>query len=49
MTDLVMRQRDSHENVKEFVMTSLHIMPRPFVSQIMNANLKHEDKPETQT
>ena len=36
MTDLVMHQHDSHENVKEIVMTSPHAMPRP----IMNTNLK---------
>ena len=32
MNDLVMYQRDSCENVKEFVMTSPHIMPRAIVS-----------------
>ena len=49
MTDLVMRQRDSHENMKEFIMTSPHIMPHPIVSRIMNMNLKHEREPEMQT
>ena len=37
-----MCQCDSRENVKEFVMTSPHVMPHPIVSQITNANLKHE-------
>ena len=37
-----MRQHDSCENVKEFIMTSPHIMPRPIVSQIANANREHE-------
>ena len=31
-TDLVMYQCDSRENMKEFVMTSPHIMPHPIVS-----------------
>ena len=31
-TDLVMRQRDSHENTKEFVVTSPYAMPHPIVS-----------------
>ena len=47
MTDLVTYQRDSHENVKEFVVTSPHIMPHPIVSGITNANLKCEHEPET--
>ena len=46
MTDLVMYECDSHENVKEFVMTSPHIMPHPIISRIANANLKCEHKPE---
>ena len=31
-TDLVMCQCESHENVKEFVMTSSHVTPCPIVS-----------------
>ena len=46
MTDLVTYQYDSRENVKELIMTSPHIMPHPIVSQIVNANLKCECKPE---
>ena len=49
MTDLVTYQRDSCENVKEFVVMSPHIMPHPFVSQIANTNLKHECEPKMQT
>ena len=41
-----MYQRDSHENVKEFIVTSPHIMPRPIVSQNVNANLKSKPKNE---
>ena len=37
-----MRQRDSRENTKEFVVTSPHVMPRPIVSRIVNANPKCE-------
>ena len=37
-----MRQHDSHENAKEFVVTSLHVMPRPIVLQIANANCERE-------
>ena len=37
-----MHQRDSYENMKEFVMTSPHVMPHPIISQIVNANPKHE-------
>ena len=43
-TDLVTRQRDSRENVKEFVMTSPHVMPHPIVSGIVNMNPKCECK-----
>ena len=49
MTDLVTYQRDSRENVKEFIMTSPHVMPCLIISQIMNANLKCECEPEMQT
>ena len=44
-----MDQHDSHENAKEFVMTSPHIMPCPIVSQIANTNNEHECEPEMQT
>ena len=48
MTDLVTYQRDSHENVKEFVMMSPLIMPHPILSQIANANCQeHEPKMRT--
>ena len=47
MTDLVMYQHDSHENMKEFIVTSPHVMPHPIISQIVNANVKHECEPET--
>ena len=49
MTDLVTYQHDSHENMKEFIMTSPHVMPCPITSQIMNVNPKHECEPEIQT
>ena len=42
MTDLVMRQCDSRENVKDFVVMSPHVMPHPIISRIVNANLKCE-------
>ena len=41
-----MYQRDSHENVKEFL--SPHVMPHPIVSRITNMNLKCEHEPEMQ-
>ena len=44
---LVTYQRDSCENMKEFVLTSPHVMPHPIVSQIANANPKRECKHET--
>ena len=47
-TDLVMYQCDSHENVKEFVMMSPHVMLHPIVSRITNMNLKCEHEPEMQ-
>ena len=49
MTDLVMHQHDSHENVKEFIMMSPHVMPHPIVSQITNVNPKCEHEPEMQS
>ena len=49
MTDLVMCQCESFENVEEFFVTSPHITPHPLVSQITNANPKceheHQCKP----
>ena len=48
-TDLVMRQCDSSNNMKKFIMMSTHTMPCPIISQITNVNLKHEHEPETQT
>ena len=33
-TDLVTRQRDSRDNVKEFIVTSPHITPRPIISRL---------------
>ena len=42
-----MRQCDSCENVKEFVVMSPHIMPRPILSQIANANYEREREPVT--
>ena len=44
-----MCQCDTHENVKEFVVTSPHIMPRPIISRIANVNPKHEHEPKMQT
>ena len=35
---LVTYQRDSCENVNEFILMSPHVMPHPIVSQITNAN-----------
>ena len=49
MTDLVMYQHDSRENMKEFIMISPHVMPCPIVSRIMNANMKCEHEPEMRT
>ena len=45
MTDLVTCHCESCENVKEFVVTSPHVMPHPIVSQIANAHPKHEREP----
>ena len=45
MTDLVTCQHESRENVEEFFMTSPYIMPHPIISQIINANHKHEHDP----
>ena len=42
MNDLVMGQRDSCENAKQFVVMSPHVMPHSIVSQIANVNLKRE-------
>ena len=44
-TDLAMYQHESHENVEEFFMMSPHVMPHLIISQIMNANHKHEHDP----
>ena len=49
MTDLVTHQCDSCENVKEFVVTSPHVMPHPIVSRIANANPKSEHELKTRT
>ena len=49
MTDLVTRHCYSHENTKEFVMMSPHVMPRPIVSRIANMNLKFEREHRTRT
>ena len=46
MTDLITCQCYSRENVREFVMMSPHVMPRPIVSQIANMNHKYEHEPE---
>ena len=46
MTDLVMYQHESHENMKEFFMTSPHVMPCPIISRIMNVNCKHKREPQ---
>ena len=43
-----MCQCDSHENMKEFIVMSPHVMPHPIVSQIVNTNPKCEREPETQ-
>ena len=44
-----MRQRDSPESVKEFIVMSPHVMPHPIVSRIMNVNHECECEPEMQT
>ena len=44
-----MRQHDSRESVKEFIVTSSHIMPRPIVSRIANANREREREHVTRT
>ena len=44
-TDLVTRQHDSRENVKEFVVTSPHVMPRPNVSRLETRTLNSRRKP----
>ena len=46
-TDLVMYQCDSHENMKDFIMTSPHVIPHPILSQIVNVNQKCKCKPRT--
>ena len=48
-TDLVTRQHDSRENVKEFVVTSPHVMPRQIISRIANANCEREREHVTRT
>ena len=48
-TDLVTRQHDSRENVKEFIVTSPHVMPRPIISRIANANRARECEHITRT
>ena len=42
MIDLVTCQRDSHENAKEFIMTSPHVMSHPIILRIANTNSKYE-------
>ena len=37
-----MYQRDSHENVKEFIMMSPHVMLHPIISQNVTVNQKCE-------
>ena len=49
MTDLVMYQHDSCENVIEFIVMSPHVMPHPIISRIVNANHEHECEPKTCT
>ena len=49
MTDLITHQHDSHENAKEFTVTSPHVMPCPIVSRISNATLKCECEHVTRT
>ena len=44
-TDLVTRQHDSRENVKEFIVTSPHIMPRPIVSRLETRTLNSRCEP----
>ena len=44
-----MRQHDSRESVKEFIVTSSHVMPRPIVSRIVNANRERECEHVTRT
>ena len=48
-TDLVTRRRDSSKNAKEFIVTSPHVMPRPIVSRIANANREREREHVTRT
>ena len=48
-TDLVTRQHDSREKVKEFIVTSSHVMPRRIVSRIANANREREREHVTRT
>ena len=49
MNDLVTRQRDSRKSVKEFIVMSSHVMPRPIVSRIANANREREREHITRT
>ena len=44
-----MRQQDSRENAKEFIVTSPHVMARPIVSRITNANHEREREHIMQT
>ena len=48
-TDLVTRQCYSRENAKEIIVTSPHVMARPIVSRIANANPKRESEHITRT
>ena len=47
MTDLVTYQCDSREIMKEFIVTSPHVMPHQIISQILNMNPKRECEPKT--
>ena len=42
-----MRQRESCENAKEFVVTSPHVLPHPIISRIVNVNPKREREHDT--
>ena len=41
-----MRQRDSPENAKEFIVTSPHVTPHPIVSRLESRTLNSQREPE---
>ena len=44
-----MRQHDSRENVKEFIVTSPHVTPHPIVSRLETRTLNSRCEPKKRT